>query len=69
MAIVSQRLPVPQFKTETWADLPPSIVERLKHEGVHCLADWRELGPKRFHIFGITRSVAQQLDNLARVVT
>lgn len=48
------------------AELPPAIAARLAGEGVHSLADWRALGRKRLQIFGITKRVIKQLDELAR---
>jgi hypothetical protein len=48
--------------------LPAPIVERLAAEGVDSLEAWRALGPKRFQIFGVTRSMVRQLDALARAV-
>ncbi|MFZ1905216.1 MAG: hypothetical protein WAU56_07475 [Steroidobacteraceae bacterium] len=48
------------------AQLPPAIADRLAAEGVYTLADWRALGRKRLQLFGITRAMAAQLDELAR---
>jgi hypothetical protein len=47
-----------------WADLPPAIATRLAAEGVTSLADWRALGRRRLQIFGVTRAMVAQLDEL-----
>jgi hypothetical protein len=49
-----------------WGDQAPVLLERLEAEGIRSVADWRALGRRRFRIFGITRSMAAQLDELAR---
>ena len=47
------------------AALAPHISQRLLAEGITSLADWVALGPKRFGIFGITRSTAKEIDSIA----
>jgi hypothetical protein len=48
------------------ADLPHALIERLRSEGVATLEEWVALGRRRRQIFGITRSVVDQLDALAK---
>ena len=48
------------------ADLPDSLLERLRAEGVASLEEWVALGRRRRQIFGITRAVVEQLDALAK---
>jgi hypothetical protein len=46
--------------------LAPHILERLAAEGVCTLADWRALGRRRFQLWGVTRAMAAQIDEIAR---
>jgi hypothetical protein len=48
-----------------FAALAPQIRQRLVAEGITSLSDWVALGPKRFGIFGITRSTAKEIDSIA----
>jgi hypothetical protein len=48
------------------ADLPMSLIERLRAEGVATLEEWVALGRRRRQIFGVTRAVVAQLDALAK---
>jgi len=48
------------------AELPDSLLERLRAEGVATLEEWVALGRRRRQIFGITRAVVEQLDALAK---
>jgi len=51
---------------DPWAGLPPAIIERLAAAGVCSAADWRALGRRRLGIWGITRRIVRELDELAR---
>jgi hypothetical protein len=44
------------------SDLPPTIIERLKAEGVQTCQAWHALGRKRLQIFGITRRHVALID-------
>lgn len=46
--------------------LPPHILQLLEHEGVRTLAEWRELGRRRFAIFGVTHKTIELLDAAAK---
>ena len=48
------------------AELPLSLIERLRAEGVATLEAWVALGKRRRQIFGVTRAAVLQLDGLAR---
>ena len=48
------------------ADLPHSLLERLRAEGVATLEEWVALGRRRRQIFGVTRAAVEQLDALAK---
>jgi hypothetical protein len=48
------------------ADLPPSLLERLRAEGIATLEAWVALGRRRRQIFGVTRAAVVQLDALAK---
>jgi len=50
------------------AELPHSLLERLRAEGVATLEEWVALGRRRRQIFGVTRAVVEQLDALAKAV-
>ena len=50
------------------ADLPDSLLERLRAEGVVTLEAWVALGRRRRQIFGVTRAAVLQLDALAKAV-
>jgi hypothetical protein len=53
----------------TWAEIPPSIRQRLAGYDVHTAADWRQLSrPRKEQLFGVTREMRQQLDQAARGV-
>jgi hypothetical protein len=55
--------------TTSWADISPTIRARLERYGIVTFADWRALGRKRSQIFGVTRSMAAQIDALTRRAT
>jgi len=48
------------------SDLPPTLIERLRAEGVATLEAWVALGRRRRQIFGITRAAVEMLDSLAK---
>ena len=48
------------------ADLPQTLLERLRSEGVATLEAWVALGRRRRLIFGVTRAAVTQLDALAK---
>ena len=48
------------------AELPVSLLERLRSEGIATLEAWVALGRQRRQIFGVTRSAVEQLDALAK---
>jgi hypothetical protein len=50
----------------TWAELAPQIRQRLTCEGLDTPAAWLAAGKRRLKIFGIPRSTAKLLDQLAR---
>ena len=50
----------------SWADLDPGIRQRLAREGISTPAAWRALGRRRFQLWGVTRRVVAQLDELAQ---
>jgi hypothetical protein len=50
------------------ADLPLSLIERLRAEGIATLEAWVALGRRRRQIFGVTRAAVEQLDALAKAV-
>jgi hypothetical protein len=47
-------------------DLPLSLLERLRAEGVATFEGWVALGRRRRQIFGVTRAAVAQLDALAK---
>jgi hypothetical protein len=47
-------------------ELPTTLIERLRAEGVATLEEWVALGRRRLQIFGVTRAAVAQLDALAR---
>jgi hypothetical protein len=47
-------------------ELPLSLIERLRAEGVATLEAWVALGRRRRQIFGITNAAVAQLDALAK---
>jgi hypothetical protein len=47
-------------------ELPHSLAERLRAEGVATLEAWVALGRRRRQIFGVTRAAVTQLDALAK---
>ncbi|HLY51746.1 MAG TPA: hypothetical protein VKQ31_01935 [Steroidobacteraceae bacterium] len=49
-------------------ELPQSLLERLRAEGVETLEAWVALGRRRRQIFGVTRAAVLQLDALAKAV-
>jgi hypothetical protein len=50
-----------------WDDLPVSILERLKSEGIHSPADWLALSrARRAAIFGITPVMRRTIDAAAK---
>jgi len=48
------------------SELPLTLIERLRAEGVETLESWVALGRRRREIFGVTRAVVAQLDALAK---
>ncbi|HWZ64260.1 MAG TPA: hypothetical protein VNX02_14680 [Steroidobacteraceae bacterium] len=49
-------------------ELPDTLLERLRAEGVETLEAWVALGRRRREIFGVTRAAVTQLDQLAKSV-
>jgi hypothetical protein len=49
-------------------ELPLSLIERLRAEGIATLEAWVALGRRRRQIFGVTRAAVEQLDALAKAV-
>jgi hypothetical protein len=49
-------------------ELPDTLLERLRAEGVETLEAWVALGRRRREIFGVTRAAVTQLDQLAKTV-
>jgi hypothetical protein len=47
-------------------ELPPTLIERLRAEGVATLEAWVALGRRRRQIFGVTRAAVELLDSLAK---
>jgi hypothetical protein len=47
-------------------ELPLSLIERLRAEGIATLEAWVALGRRRRQIFGVTRAAVAQLDAFAR---
>jgi hypothetical protein len=47
-------------------ELPLSLIERLRAEGVATLEAWVALGRRRRQIFGITSAAVTQLDAFAK---
>ncbi|MGO9850284.1 MAG: hypothetical protein ACLPTM_01520 [Steroidobacteraceae bacterium] len=47
-------------------ELPNTILERLRAEGIETLEAWVALGRRRRQIFGVTRAAVTQLDQLAK---
>jgi hypothetical protein len=47
-------------------DLPQTLIERLRAEGVATLEAWVALGRRRRQIFGVTRAAVEMLDSLAK---
>lgn len=54
--------------TQVPETLPAAIRQRLAAEGVSTLEQWRALGHRRLQIWGITRSTARTLDELAKAM-
>ena len=48
------------------AELPQTLLERLRAEGIATLEAWVALGRRRRLIFGVTRAAVTQLDALAK---
>jgi hypothetical protein len=48
-------------------ELPLTLIERLRAEGVATLEAWVALGRRRRQIFGITSAAVAQLDAFAKV--
>ena len=44
----------------------PYVLAQLEAEGVRTLKDWSRLGRRRLEIFGVPRSLARHLDELAK---
>lgn len=49
-------------------ELPDTLLERLRAEGIETLEAWVALGRRRREIFGVTRAAVTQLDQLAKSV-
>ena len=49
-------------------ELPNTLLERLRAEGIETLEAWVALGRRRREIFGVTRAAVTQLDQLAKAV-
>jgi hypothetical protein len=47
-------------------ELPITLLERLRAEGIETLEAWVALGRRRRQIFGVTRAAVTQLDQLAK---
>lgn len=47
-------------------ELPNTLLERLRAEGIETLEAWVALGRRRREIFGVTRAAVTQLDQLAK---
>lgn len=47
-------------------ELPVSLIERLRAEGIATLEAWVALGRRRRQIFGVTRAAVEELDALAK---
>jgi hypothetical protein len=47
-------------------ELPNTLLERLRAEGIETLEAWVALGRRRRQIFGVTRAAVMQLDQLAK---
>ena len=45
-----------------WEDLSSVISERLRDEGIKTIEEWRELGERRYQVFGLLRSMVVQVD-------
>ena len=57
----------PQTAAADFTQLPAALSARLAAEGISDLAQWRRLSRQRKRsIFGITRAMAAQLDELAQ---
>lgn len=48
------------------SELPLSLIERLRAEGVATLEAWVALGRRRRQIFGVTGAAVAQLDAFAK---
>ena len=61
------RAACPQFTEPEAAGIPAPLRGRLAAEKIYSLADWAALSPRRRRsVWGITRSMAKQLDALER---
>ena len=65
-ASIPQRRAPAQPDLRSWSQLPSALLERLTLEGIRSPNEWRALGKTRFRIFGITRRMVRELDELAR---
>jgi hypothetical protein len=54
---------------QSWAGLPPVIGQRLHAAGITTCEQWRALGAKRRMIWGITRSMVEQIDAATAALT
>jgi hypothetical protein len=52
----------PQPKALPLPDLPAPILQRLAAHGITTAEHWVTLGRRRLLIFGVTRSMAAQID-------
>ena len=43
-----------------------AIRERLAGHGVHNIEQWRQLGPKRRALFGITAAMVRKIDEVGK---
>jgi hypothetical protein len=56
----------PSMSHELPSELPLSLIERLRAEGVATLEAWVALGRRRRQIFGVTSAAVAQLDACAK---
>ncbi|HVN44598.1 MAG TPA: hypothetical protein VMT66_05050 [Steroidobacteraceae bacterium] len=47
-------------------ELPQTLIDRLRAEGIATLEAWVALGRRRHQIFGVTRAAVALLDSLAK---
>ena len=47
-------------------ELPQTLIDRLRAEGIATLEAWVALGRRRYQIFGVTRAAVALLDSVAK---